>query len=291
MPLLYIKGGNMRLHEKLTRRELQQVMLEAKSVKHFQEILGLNSLEAKSVIEQNLILSPTSYVRSLLDSELIYMLLCVGSFDELAKKLGVSAAFIKQHLRGGAKAQTKQFTKEYLEEELTRVGSVRLLARFNGVSEAEIRTQATALGVNPNVLIDLKSSNLSTGKGARAEAHYAALRKEKIVKDMNVEDHSKAPFDFQDLDYGRVNVKSSAADRFKAKSRKKQRFWKFSTRGVDNADNFALVFYDRKYEEVFAVVIISTEKVKEYGTSTITITQDELKALYNKQGEQQVYTI
>ena len=126
------------------------------------------------------------------------------------------------------------------------------------VTETELREAAVKLQVNLGELLDWSSSNHSNAKGRRAELDFSTLYAESVEEDRNLTEGSQAAYDFKMKDGDRVNVKSSRAYRFTAKTRRKAPYyWKFSTSGAGLCDKFALMFYDEKMERLLFCKLVN----------------------------------
>jgi len=261
--------------------EYQQIMLEVKSQKHFAKFLGISEDQAKEIIRKQKVLFPPEYVRAQTEEYLIERLMIHGSFQKLAGELGVSRAFLLKHLQK-LKVPSKfyeakpRFTKTVFEEEIKRIGSVRMMARIHQTTEAHIRQRAGTLGLNLAELIDATTSGYNTGKGARAEELFEEQRAS-VEYSMNKTNGSQAPYDFKDTIFGKVNVKASKSYSYKAKSRAKKKYWKFSTKGCKNADVFALMFFDDKHQKHLYTMFVTAESIVGLDKKTITIDEDTVK--------------
>lgn len=189
-------------------------------------------------------MTPTEWVRIQTRDQISSRLIKEGSIDGAAKYYGVSPSFLKSILGPGfSTIEEKPVTAELVE----RYGSVRLTARMTGVTEGRVRAFVKANKLEPLLKYDF--SNHNNGKGRRAEVYWASLEGEKVTEDCNVTMGSQADYDFVHSDLGKVNVKSSKAYRYTAKTRAKNPYyWKFSAKSLEKADSVALVLYDSKMQ-------------------------------------------
>lgn len=166
-----------------------------------------------------------------------------GSTAKTAIYLGVSDSFMKSVLSHHYPSEDNQgvITSEVIE----RYGSVRLAARILGRTESEVRGFVKSHALDHLLRYDF--SNHNNAKGRRAELYWASLDPGNILEDMNVTQGSQADYDFKHAVLGRVNVKSSAAHRYKAKTRRDNPlFWKISSKSLEKCDYVAIVLYDAK---------------------------------------------
>ena len=200
------------------------------------------------------------------DADLLALIARQRTIKGAAAYLGVSSSFLVENLRSRTDYSRPtieiEWTEQACREIFKKYRSVRFVARMLGVSEGHVRTEVAALGLDIYKLIDYTVGDNSNAKGRRAELDYADQRKEAILEDMNVTQGSQAKWDFTDAEYGKVNVKSSVCHKYKARTRKDNPFyWKFSTRGKDNADYFAVMLYDEAGERLIDWIMIHTTNV------------------------------
>lgn len=230
----------------LTAMELQELTLMVGSRSGLQTYLGMERKEFETLWKANQLISPTDYLRGQTKDQIFYHLIDKGSIAGAAKHYGVSDSFLK--------SVVKQFsmipatTVPLSEALIARYGSVRLTARMSGHSEGRVRLFVKAQKLERLLKYDF--SNHNNGKGRRAETHWASLDPENVIEDCNVTQGSQADYDYVHKIHGKVNVKSSAAHRFTAQTRKANPFyWKFSSKSLEKADTVALVLYDSKMQE------------------------------------------
>lgn len=260
----------------LTSHEHQQLILMTGSKKAWREYLGLSAAEANRLWKDLGLSTSTNWLRDRSRTEQLELLAEHGSYAALGKYLGMSPAAAKTIIQGAAPDEEEDpYDEEDWEEMFERYKSVRFVARMAGYTEAGVRRALGKLGLDPSYLIDYAAGGHATNKGRRAELEFAALRGNLIMKDMNREEGSQAEFDFLDGGLGRVNVKSSRRHRYKAQSRKDNRyFWKISTRGRDKADYFVALCYTPDYETLSGVAIIPTHQIPEDAKSFRLTSED-----------------
>jgi hypothetical protein len=160
---------------------------------------------------------------------------------------------------------------------IQRYGSVRLTARMTGLSEGEIRKFIKERKLEHLLKYDF--SNHNNAKGRRAETYWASLEGEKVLEDCNVTQGSQADYDYLHKTLGKVNVKSSKAHRYTAKSRKgNPYFWKVSSSGLHKADTMALVLYDSKMQNPLHIYNVAvTPAMIKSSTMRIQVTKGKLE--------------
>lgn len=201
--------------------------------------------------------------------QIFYHLIEKGSTLAAAKHYGVSESFLKSVLvKYGMHTPKHQIPLS--ESLIARYGSVRLTARMTGHTEGRVRLFVKANKLERLLKYDF--SNHNNGKGRRAETYWASLDPGNVIEDCNVTQGSQADYDFVHATHGKVNVKSSAAHRFTAQTRKANPFyWKISVTGLDKADTCACVLYDASFKNVMHVFNIPAKEVLRYGASSVRI--------------------
>lgn len=244
----------------LSKQEHQSLILMLGSRKEWATYLNLTDQQARSTWTDLGLMAPPEYVRSLSDQDLHIEIAKRGGYKKASPYLGVSPSFLLSHVRArlGLKGTAEaSFTKESLEEQLTKYRSVRLTARILDISEGKLRKEATTLGVELAAFLDYSHGAHSNAKGRRAELDFAAIRGDKITADRNLIDGPQAEYDFDDTELGRVNVKSACRQKYKAQTRKGSPFhWKFSTRGREKCDVMVAMFYSENMKELLGWSII-----------------------------------
>jgi hypothetical protein len=261
----------------LTDLELQELLLMVGTAQ-FHVALGITQPKGAALIKEKGLLKPVQYMRSKTISDIQLALAEHRSFDALADHWGVSESVLVEHYRSlVAYSKPPTTTIKDLRDQVSRLGSVKLLARLTGNSQAQIRAQAKLQKIDINSLDSLASrSNYATSKGRRGENYYAAQRGSNIVEDHNLADPTH-PFDFTDTQYGRVNVKTSS--QFKDK-KKKEKYWKFSTSGTDQCDYVAMVFTQPNEPDSLIVMVPASDLVSD-GRKSVVIRQHNLPTQSN----------
>jgi len=247
----------------LTREEHQELVLMLGSRKEWATYLGLTLERATSIWTDHKLQTPTNYVKGLLNHQLHAIVADRRGVKQAAKHLGVSEGFLVNDLRGRSKYRRPEvidWDEDECRDTFARYRSVRFVARMYGVTESQVRKAVVELDIEVATLIDYSTGDHSNAKGRRAELDFAELRGDKIVEDLNVTEGSQAKCDFIDSGLGRVNVKSACRQKYKARTRAEDPyFWKYSTRGAENADCFAVLCYDEGMQNLVGYVVISTK--------------------------------
>lgn len=243
-------------------QELQQIVCMVGSKRELGTYLALTPKDLNQLWKERVLMTPAENARSLSLTALAGMVGRFSSIEGLASFLGVSRATLLGIFKGksaGLMWKWDFYEKDVIERYLGKYGTVRLAARMMtvasgyevNVTETKLREAAVKLQVNLGELLDWSSSNHSNAKGRRAELDFKTLQGELVEEDCNLTGGSQASYDFKMKNGERVNVKSSRAYRFTAKTRRKAPYyWKFSTAGAGLCDLFALMFYDEKMERL-----------------------------------------
>jgi len=246
----------------LTREEHQELVLMVGSRKEWATYLGLTPEEAQSTWTDLKLLVPTAYVKSLNNRQLQSVVAHCRGVKQAAKHMGVSQGFLINYLRVTVKytkPDNLDWNEDQCREEFEKYFSVRFVARMNGVTESQVRKEVASLGIEVATLIDYSTGDHSNAKGRRAELDYDRLRHRYILDDKNLSEGSQAKWDFDDAKYGRVNVKSACRQKYKAKTRVDDpHFWKWSTRGANECEFFAVLCYDENMQTLIGYTMIST---------------------------------
>jgi len=250
----------------LTREEHQELVLMLGSRKEWATYLGLTQEQATSIWTSFKLQIPTTYVKQLKKSELYFIVADRRGVKQAAAHLSVSEAFLVGELRSREHWQNltlPAWTPDECREIFKKYRSVRFVARMLGTTESKVRKTVTAAGLEVAALIDYSTGDHSNAKGRRAELDFAELRGKHIVRDLNLRNGSQAKYDFDDAKYGKVNVKSACRQKYKAKTRVDDPyFWKWSTRGADECEFFAILCYDEGMQTLIGYTIISTHDRK-----------------------------
>jgi len=201
-------------------------------------------------------------VKSLTNRRLLEVIADRRGVKQAAKHLGVSEGFLVSFIRGQVKWKEPyriDWNEDDCRDAFDRYRSVRFVARMYGVTENQVRIAVGALNIEVASLIDYSTGDHSNAKGRRAELDFAEMRGDKIICDLNLMMGSQAKYDFDDAKYGKVNVKSACRQKYKAKTRVEDPyFWKWSTRGADECEFFAILCYDEGMQTLLGYTIIST---------------------------------
>lgn len=238
---------------KMTAEDLQQIVLMVKSRSAFGQYFNLEPKELLAVWSGNKLQIPTEWVMGLSREEFVQIMLEEGSYHKAAERLGVSAStLIKMYRLSKAKNEWP-----FIVAALQKYQSVRLTAWRLRIKESDVRKAVQESGRKMADLVTYTGSSHNNAKGRRAELFYAEVQGDKIKADKNDEEGSKAPYDFDDVTWGRVNVKSGVRQRLRAKTRgSAPYFWKFSSSGKDECDYFACVGYDEKHQNPLIVAMV-----------------------------------
>lgn len=264
-----------------SKEELQQIVLMCGSKGGFATYLRLDASKLEEVWKKNGLVVPTVLLRGSVDAEVMRVIARTGNLAKAAEYFGVSEATLKENLRsrtGEVMAQQLRVCDKVIVEDLNRYRSVRLAARMERISEGEVRDRAKELGVDLSKVVDASVTDFSNGFGRRAEIDFMlSCGDGEVLKDMNL-GNPNAPFDVEHSVLGRVNVKASARYRFKGKSRKKEfpYYWKFSTRGLREADFLVCMCYSDDGKTLIKQVVIATQSIKDCKTFAMWGTRDGL---------------
>lgn len=259
-------------HNLFTTEEFQKIVIMLGSKTKLGIYLGLQGKELDEIWKGQGLLTPAEWFRRQPRSDQLNMLAQAGSLKVLSKKISCSESTLRGILV--EKREELDWEEAFLLEQLDRYGSVRLVAFIHNCGEAHIRRLAERMNVQLAALIDYTTGENSNSKGRRAELEFAELRKHKILADRNVEDGSQALWDYDDIDLGKVNVKSSKRYKYTAQTRRAAPYyWKFSTSGREEAETFVCLCYDDKMGELLGVLIRPAKELPQ--TSTFTITDPE----------------
>lgn len=212
-------------------------------------------------------MTPTDWLRTQTRDQISSRLIKEGSISGAARYYGVSDSFLKSILGPDLNLiEEKPITMESLE----RYGSVRLTARMAGVSEGRVRAFVKANKLERLLKYDF--SNHNNGKGRRAETHWASIEGDQILEDCNVTHGSQHDYDYVHKTLGKVNVKSSKAYKYTAKTRAKNPYhWKLSVTGLGKADTCACVLLDTQFKNVLHIFNIPAAEVLRFGSSSVTL--------------------
>lgn len=196
---------------------------------------------------ENVTKPPVSYVKSLDFTVLSYLILKRG-YRRLAECFGVSESFLRNEVSFKIKGSS---TDKYdLFEPCSEAKLISYVEKIKFSSLLKVITGWTLTKIKKKVGIPRLNveSNLTMSKGRRAELWFKEHRGDSIVKDMNLEDNAKCPYDFQDAFLGRVDVKSAKSVMTKTRGYRWYFNLKPNEKGLFDCDYFALVGYDSLFE-------------------------------------------
>jgi len=220
--------------------------------------------------------TPLTWIKDLSLDTRLDLLAKYGSLKALAAKFSCSEAALRP-IYMGEPLRDLDWDEEFVIAQFERYRSVQLVAHMNDVPESHVRRRVEALELEITDLIDYSFGGNSNAKGRRAELDYAKLRGELVQADRNLLDGSQAKYDFDDVQYGQVNVKSSRAYRYTAQTRKADPiFWKISTSGWEMADALVCMCYDAKMTTLVGIVVLNAKQASH--TKTVTLTSKDLTA-------------
>lgn len=160
-------------------------------------------------------------------------------------------------------------------DEIKRCRSIELFGVVYGCKSSEIRRFAEENNIN--LLIGIAPLGSKTGIGRKGELYFKGLRGQMIVEDCFQEQSHTHPYDFKDLVYGLVNVKTASRKRYQAKCRQNNAdYWHFHVGGAKDCDWLAFVPLDRDGKPI-KIIMAKAEKVAELFPHGITLTGNDLK--------------
>lgn len=233
-----------------TPTEVQQLAFYFRSMTKLREFLNLDGRSFKKYCEQNEILDPCRYVRSLRTPVLEQELIFHRSIQALADSFGVSSSFMETVLteRGIDKSESDPLSSWHPDQfigHLSRIKNVSIMAHLFQTKESTIRKYAADHNIELCKYIKIGHSNSTSEIGRKAELAWAELRGDKILKDMNGEEGSQHPYDFEDKDLGQVDVKSSPYRPYTSKSRQGHGYWNFRLANLTPSVTIVLAFMDK----------------------------------------------
>lgn len=251
---------------KLAPETLQSIVLMVKSRSAFGQYFNLDPKELNRVWKQYNLMTPSEYVSLLNREQFAIILMREGSYQKAAERLGVSASFLTRRFQYKT---VKPSTNEIIAS-LKIYQSVRLTAWVFHLKESDIRRAVEDSGLKMADLVNYTGSSHNNAKGRRAELFYAEIRGDKITADLNEKEGSKAPYDFDDEHYLKVNVKSGVQQKVRAlvwQRSQTPHFWKFSAVGKGQCAYFACVGYDEKHKQPLFIAMVATNWLTAYPNS------------------------
>jgi len=281
--------------KEFTWSELQEILLMLGN-KGFYRFLGMSDPKARDFIKEYDLIYPVDYVRDMNTDSLALNIALHGSTKAFADHYSVSDSFVRtlflekikaegQWISAHSPSGTDDPLPSDLKAELTRCGSVSIVARLYGVKDSVIRRAAKSQEIDISKYIDYSQTGFENAKGRRAEKIFAELRGPKILKDMNIDEGSQADYDFLDADWKRVNVKASQRYKYKAKSRGNDPyFYKISLESVDKCDYVAVMCMNKNFTVVKFAFMVPASLLKMLGTKTWSFSESIQAFMGKKDG-------
>lgn len=259
----------------LNPQEYQELLLMVGSKKALGTYLGMEPKQLEVLWTQNQLKTPISWIRDQSREKRLELLAEVGSLKKLAERLGCSEASLRPIYLGEPKRELN-WELDFLLEQFERYRSVRFVAHMHKVTENLVRKEVERHELEIPDLIDYSVGSNSNAKGRRAELAYAELRGVRILADRNKLDGSQALYDFDDTEFGKVNVKSSRQYSYRAQCRQNAPdFWKISTSGFWSADHLVALCYDKKMLNLVGVYKIPAAEAGH--SKTLTVSRSQLQ--------------
>lgn len=218
---------------------------------------------------QNVTFPPVTFVKEGMTRDELARIVLVFGYRKAAQRLNVSVQYLRSLLKDaflhfGVSETTilDPVTRYEAERYAKKIDHMSLLSAVTKWPVAKLRKLAIKMQLRSQ--ID-HVSNLVTAKGRRAELFFLDVRASNIEKDMNVEQRN-APYDFEDKELGKVEVRSSKAHKTKTKGWT----WYFSTK--KGADHLACIGYCPDHEVPLFVKI-----TKEMEAPVVLVREEELK--------------
>jgi len=257
----------------LKKTEHQELVLMTGSRKAWAVYLGIDEKEARALWNEIGLQTPAQWFRACPRRKQMELLVKCGSYKRLGQYLHLSVSFLQKEMQ--IRVDHAPWDVEQVEELFSKYKSVSFVARIQDMAPTEVRRRIKALGMDLNKLTDYSEGGHANAKGRRAEEDFATLRASKIEEDLNVTIGPHAEYDFDDADFGRVNVKSSKRYKYRARSRADDPFyWKMSCRGKTECDYLILLAYDEGGTSLQGVAVFKSEDVD--SMSTVTVTSGQL---------------
>lgn len=168
------------------------------------------------------------------------LIIQAGGYETAAKWLGISVSYLRRHL-DDLKIQHRHIPPDPTDaaKAMEEFGSVEWAAYHLGTTPNEFKK---ALEDWRDHRDPLKTGNNSVSTGRTGENYYFQLRKNFIPDgESALTNHSQKGFDFEDTEFGKVNVKTARPVRL---SGKKGYVWSWGLDMGLETDNFALVALD-----------------------------------------------
>lgn len=175
-------------------------------------------------------------------AELHKILQHAGSWKRFKEILGIDETDLRGliHQFSLSLDQLQHFSPEFMESELRRIGSTSLFCVIHGCKESELRRRAKGFGIDLKPLCQPIGHNSGTGR--LGEKYFKKIRGQMISEDCFETRGHVCEFDFRDIIYGLVNVKTASRQRFGSMTRAKDpNHWHFNIKGWMDCDHLALV--------------------------------------------------
>lgn len=215
-------------------------------------------------------LPPVNYVRQLPFNFLVEELINYG-YPGMAQRYGVSVAFLQKIIQNHPSRGEPPFDGEpYWPPTYDDIGAALSPDIFAFSSVAALFGHKTK-GKLSSV------GNMEVNFGRFAETYYLAHRGTDILEDTNEID-PRAPYDFIDSEYGKVNVKASKVH-YRAGG---QKYWHFSTSSQENCDYLALIGFDQdKVVEFVAMIKSGIKTQKSFSVTAMELVDNPDYKVFN----------
>jgi len=213
-----------------TRDEVQAMVNQVGSFTTAAARLGLPNT---NVLRAFGIKTPPEYIRDRAAADVNWLprfCIMMGSVGEAAKHLNVSAAHIETILKGlGYEVRMPLPDHDQCLAALKKFGSVLYVARLFHTTPALVKKAVPEWREHQD---GTKVGDTSTRTGTIGERYYAQLRAELITASPAETNHNHRGYDYEESEYGRVNVKAIPQLRDK---------WVWELDPMIDCDGFALV--------------------------------------------------
>jgi hypothetical protein len=223
--------------------DLQHMLLQIRSIKKLSLRLGLQESQVRKELKSRNILNPTALMKEQAEIDPVAFrdsIIREGSISKAAKYYGVSETQLKETMDElKINWRKKQPTEVELVDALDKFGSVLLAARILGTTTSEIKK---LLPEWRDYRDPLRSGRHAISTGRIGEDYWASIRSTETLVEFSRENPNYPDYDFLDMEYGKVNVKTANP----TKQKKKEIWaWTWEVKASQLADVFPLVFLDR----------------------------------------------
>ena len=228
--------------EDFTDMELQKIRFHYSFQDMVKLFEGEFSVVQKYLVEK--VVPSVSYLKKRSDLYLLSHLVRYG-YGGMAKRFGVSQSFLKRLFR----VVLHNVTVPFFEDSLSKIRYIDDITRSELESLIDISTVARIFKIKKkgNLSADAK---MNSHIGRRGELIYKNFRGICIREDLNLSD-PRSLYDFIDLDYGKVNVKTSNIMFYE----NGEKYWKVSLKANPQTDYYACVLLDGK-KECFCILMM-----------------------------------